>query len=139
MDPILKQPIESIEKNDLEVQIYPIPINSDNKGNWTEPKYTNVTLKQSSMIFYDVDNFRTNQRNYREPIIGLIHELGHAENYLKGEGVLYNPQNAKDGISPDVELGNKDEFNSIMKENIVRTKLNREERSYDYYKKSENK
>lgn len=136
MDSELKTTIEYLQNSEMTVRIHPISILRENKGNYTKPNSKNLTLKQGSLIGYDPDNYITNQSNKRPPIIGLMHEFGYAENYLKGESTKYNKKDAAKGITPDVEKGNKDEYNSIRKENIVRKKLNINERDYEYYKKN---
>ena len=111
-----------------------------NNGNAFYKKSNIITssgqpIPSSGTLYYDPENFTTNQGNTRIPIIGLTHEFGHAYNAIKGENVIYKPTEAEKGVAIHVELGNQDENKSIMLENIVRKYLNIEERSYEYYKK----
>lgn len=134
MDIDLKTSIDYLQSSEKNVYIHEIPLLRTNRGNYTKPESDNLNIEQGSSIGYSPDNYTTNQNNKRPPIVGLMHELGHAENYMRGNAVEYNATNARNGISPDVENGNQDELNSIQKENIVRQKLNIEERLYEYYK-----
>ena len=139
INPEINNMIKYIEQSSETVEIINIPITQKNRGNKTIRYYKDATLKQGSIIQYDPDNYFTNsdvnRERKRNPIIGLSHELGHAESYLRGEGVNYNSNNALKRITPDVEAGNKNEKNAIEKENIVRKKFNIQIRDYDYYDK----
>ena len=78
-------------------------------------------VRTGGIIYYDPNNYTTARGETRDPIIGLAHEIGHADNAIKGRRVVYNQDNAEKGISKkDVELGNKNEELSIDLENILR-------------------
>ena len=147
MDSRLNTVIQYLEDSEMEVVIGPIPadrIAQEKYGNYTRPNSNNLKLKQGSFIGYNPYERFTKMGKEREPIIGLIHELGHAENYLKGNAVQYNKDMVvdfvKNGIGDirdvknEAKKGNSDEYNSIELENIVRGKLNLEKREYEYYK-----
>lgn len=131
LSPDLNKSIEKMEQSSNTIKIVPIPSHSSNKGNKTA---LDKREKGSSIIYYDPDNYYTNIKSYREPIIGLAHELGHAEDILNNKNVTYDKQKAKDGDRTEANKGNLNEKNAINKENIVRDKLKREKREYDYYK-----
>nr|WP_106830746.1 DUF6443 domain-containing protein [Parabacteroides pacaensis] len=135
LNPELKTTIEYLEKSEMIVRIHEIPILQKNKGNYTQVKIDKSNKILSLEIGYNPDSHTTNQKHDRPPVVGLMHELGHAESYLNGKGVLYNSENAKYGIGIDVDKGNLNEYNAITKENIVRKILGIKERSYEYYKR----
>lgn len=136
MDENLKVTIDYLQNSEKTVYIHEISSFRKNKGNYTKPDSNNLDIEQGSSIGFDPDKDKTNQGKERPPVVGLMHEFGHAENFMKGKAVKYDHKNAKKGKSLDAEKGNQDEYNSIKKENIVRKKLSIEERSYEYYKRN---
>ena len=64
--------------------------------------------------------------------VGLAHELGHAENDVDGTTIHYDKEKAHQGDQVELDKRNKNEINSIDKENIVRENYNCKERPYNY-------
>ena len=95
MDVRLEKSIDYLQESEKIVYINDVPKSNKNRGNFTRPETNNLKVKQGSSVGYDVDNESTNQGGKRPSIIGLAHELGHAENYMKGDAVKYDKENAK--------------------------------------------
>lgn len=130
MSPTLDRTITDLEKSDKTVNI----ILTGSKNRTIPENKKDITKKQGSTIEYNPQDWKTNTKKVRTPIIGLAHELGHAEDLNRGKGVRFNRTKAATGNNKeDVKLGNKSEENAIRKENIVRKYLNVNERKYDYY------
>ena len=106
-----------------------LPSTMDNKGNQT------IKMKKgNSLIYYNPENHYTNTGKKRPPIIGLAHELGHAEDIMNNNVIRFNPQKAQKENPKDVESGNKNEKHAIDNENIVRKHYKLELRDYEYFK-----
>ena len=88
-------------------------------------------------IRYNPDIKETKSGKQRPAQVGLAHELGHAENNVDGTTVEYDRGKALKGNQVELDKWNKNELNSIDKENIVREKYNCEERPYNYFIKDE--
>jgi len=88
-------------------------------------------------ILYNPDSKETKTRKNRPAQVGLAHELGHAENDIDGTTVKYSEIEAKNGALEELDKWNRNEINSIDKENIVREKYNCEERPYNYFTKED--
>lgn len=73
-----------MENSELEVKIVPTNNRKETSQNATEKNYPNAEIKQGSTIYYDV-NSKSNHLGPRSPIIGLAHELGHADDYIMVE------------------------------------------------------
>ena len=129
ISPILKQSIEKMENSQAVVSIRALPSTMDNKGNQT------IKMKKgNSLIYYNPENHYTNTGKKRPPIIGLAHELGHAEDIMNNNVIRFNPQKAQKENPKDVESGNKNEKHAIDNENIVRKHYKLELRDYEYFK-----
>lgn len=66
-------------------------------------------------------------------ILGVSLSSLHAENDIDGKTVTYDPEKVKDGDPIERDKCNRNEQNSINKENIVRKKLDCNERPNDYF------
>lgn len=75
---------------------------------------------------------KTNSGKKRPAQVGLAHELGHAENDVDGTTVKYISEKARNGDQGELDKWNKNEINSIDKENIVRENYKCEKRPYNY-------
>ena len=84
-------------------------------------------------ILYNPDSKETKNGRMRPAQVGLAHELGHAENDVDGTTVIFNSYKAKHGDKTERDKCNKNEQNSINKENIAREKMGCKERPNDYY------
>mgnify|MGYP001233490890 FL=1 len=134
MDEDVKNMIEDMENSELEVKIVPTNNRKETSQNATEKNYPNAEIKQGSTIYYDV-NSKSNHLGPRSPIIGLAHELGHADDYINGRGVNWN----KKGTAKEKkEARQQAETNAIKIENKVRKALNEPSneplRPLDYFK-----
>lgn len=121
MDPALDEMITKIEEPKTEYHI------TDIDGNGLG--YDNSKKE----IFYNPDSKETKNGRKRPAIVGLAHELGHVENDVDGSTVEFDKEKAKNGDPVEREKCNKNEQNSIGKENIVRTKLGCKNRPNDYF------
>ena len=63
--------------------------------------------------------------------------IGHAENDVDGTSIQYDKEKARDGDQVELDKCNKNELNSIDKENIVRRNYNCKERPYNYFTKDD--
>ena len=83
-------------------------------------------------IRYNPDSKETKSGKKRPAQVGLAHELEHAENDVDGTTVKYNSEKVRQGDQVELDKRNKNEINSIDKENIVRENYKCEERPYNY-------
>lgn len=121
MDPELNKMITKIEESDTEYHI----INIDgNKFSYNDSE---------KEIRYNPDSKETKSGKKRPAQVGLAHELGHAENDVEGTTIRYDEEKARHGNQVELDKWNKNELNSIDKENIVREKYNCKERPYNYF------
>lgn len=121
MDPELNKMITKIEEPTTEYHITDIDGNGFGYDN------------SKKEIFYNPDSKETKTGRRRPAIVGLAHELGHVENDVDGTTVEFDKEKAKNGDPVEREKCNKNEQNSIGKENIVRTKLGCKNRPNDYF------
>ena len=121
MDPALDEMITKIEEPTTEYHITDIDGNGFGYDN------------SKKEIFYNPDSKETKTGRKRPAIVGLAHELGHAENDVDGSTVEFDKEKAKNGDPVEREKCNNNEQNSIGKENIVRTKLGCKNRPNDYF------
>ncbi len=120
IDPELNKLISVIESSKTKYYIYPT---SENEGNSYDV--------QNNTIYYNPDN-NTGVGGERPAIVGLAHELGHAENDENGIHINYNLRKVREGNQKEIEKLNNNELNSIYYENIVRESSGYEQRSYNY-------
>ena len=80
-----------------------------------------------------MDTKETKTGRKRPAQIGLAHELGHAENDVDGTTVTYDSEKVKNGDPIERDKCNKNEQNSINKENIVRKNLDCKAHPNDYF------
>lgn len=121
MDPELNKMITKIEEPDTEYHI----INIDgNKFSYNDSE---------KEIRYNPDSKETKSGKKRPAQVGLAHELGHAENDVEGTTIRYDEEKARQGNQVELDKWNKNELNSIDKENIVRENYNCKERPYNYF------
>ena len=121
MDPELNKMITKIEESDTEYHIDNV---EGNGFGYNDKK---------KEILYNPDSKETKNGKKRPAQVGLAHELGHAENDVDGTTVTYDPEKVKDGDPIERDKCNRNEQNSINKENIVRKKLDCNERPNDYF------
>lgn len=121
MDPELIKMITKIEESDSEYHIISI---DGNKFSYDDSK---------KEIYYNPDSKETKSGKKRPAQVGLAHELGHAENDVDGATVKYDKNKARQGDQVELDKWNKNELNSIDKENIVRDNYKCEERPYNYF------
>lgn len=88
-------------------------------------------------IHYNPDSQETKSGKKRQAQVGLAHELGHAENDVDGTTVKYNKEKTPNSNQVEFDKLNRNELNSIDKENIVREKYNCEKRPYNYFTKED--
>ena len=79
-------------------------------------------------MYYNPDSFETVNGNKREPRIGLAHEMGHLEDFLKGRVIPINKQEKNNGNIIELYKVELNEQNSLSLENIIRNILNYETR-----------
>ena len=125
IDPEINQMISQLEASDVEYTIKPTTERTDGKKG-------NAYNSKEKTIYFDPDNNKRADGEERDPIVGLAHELGHAENDDNGTRIPYNKDAAKNGDPVEKEKWNQNEKNSIRKENIVRDKLNLPPRDETY-------
>ena len=125
MDPELNKMIIKIEKSSTEYHI--MAVDGDRFS------YNNSKKE----IRYNPDSQETKSGKKRPAQVGLAHELGHAENDVDGTTVKYSEKEAKKGDLKELDKWNRNEINSIDKENIVRKEYNCEERPYNYFTKED--
>ena len=97
-------------------------------------KEGNAYLHTINTIYFDPDKYDRGDGETRNPIVGLAHELGHAENDEKNQRTDYNQEEMKKKNPEEIERKNRNELNPIQKENIVRTQLNLPLRDETYIK-----
>jgi hypothetical protein len=83
---------------------------------------------QGATMYYNPDSFETVNGNKREPRIGLAHEMGHLEDFLKGRVIPINKQEKNNGNIIELYKVELNEQNSLSLENIIRNILNYETR-----------
>ena len=121
MDPELNKMITKIEEADTEYHIISI---DGNRFSYNDSE---------KEIRYNPDIKETKSGKKRPAQVGLVHELGHAENDVDGATVKYDKNKARQGDQVELDKWNKNELNSIDKENIVRDNYKCEERPYNYF------
>ena len=121
MDPELNKMITKIEEADTEYHIISI---DGNRFSYNDSE---------KEIRYNPDIKETKSGKKRPAQVGLAHELGHAENDVDGATVKYDKNKARQGDQVELDKWNKNELNSIDKENIVRDNYKCEERPYNYF------
>ena len=97
-------------------------------------KEGNAYLHTINTIYFDPDKYNRGDGEIRNPIVGLAHELGHAENDEKNQRTDYNQEEVNKKNPEEIEKKNRNELNPIQKENIVRTQLNLPLRDETYIK-----
>ena len=136
ISPELNRVINNIEESEFTIRIEHTDKKSTNShhndnGNAFSGNRSNVgthkAVPSGGTLFYDPNNDKTNSGEVRNPIIGLAHELGHAENQIKGEYVVYKSKRKE-----KLEIL-KDETRSLELENIIRRLLNTQQRK-SYFK-----
>ena len=125
IDPEINQMISQLETSDVEYTIKPTTERPDGKNG-------NAYYSKEKTIYFDPDNNKRADGEERDAIVGLAHELGHAENDDNGTRIPYNKDAAQKGDLVEKEKRNQNERNSIRKENIVRDKLNLPQRDETY-------
>ncbi len=123
MDPNLNKMITKIEESDTEYHIISI---DGNKFSYNDSE---------KEIRYNPDSKETRSGKKRPAQVGLAHELGHAENNIDGTTIHYDEEKARHGDQIEIDKWNKNELNSIDKENIVRENYNCSKRLYNYFTK----
>ncbi len=121
MDSELNKMITKIEESDTEYHIISI---DGNKFSYNDSE---------KEILYNPDSKETKTGKIRPAQVGLAHELGHAENDVDGTTIQYDKVKARQGDQVELNKWNKNEINSIDKENIVRENYNCKERPYNYF------
>ena len=125
IDPEINQMISQLETSDVEYTIKPTTERPDGKNG-------NAYYSKEKTIYFNPDNNKRANGEERDAIVGLAHELGHAENDDNGTRIPYNRDAAQKGDPVEKEKWNQNERNSIRKENIVRDKLNLPQRDETY-------
>ena len=125
IDPEINQMISQLETSDVEYTIKPTTERPDGKNG-------NAYYSKEKTIYFDPNNNKRADGEERDAIVGLAHELGHAENDDNGTRIPYNKDAAQKGDLVEKEKRNPNERNSIRKENIVRDKLNLPQRDETY-------
>lgn len=129
-DKDIKDMIDKMENSELTVKIVPTNNRKETYRNATEKNYPNAEVKQGSTIYYNM-NSKSNHLGSRPAIIGLAHELGHADDFINGRGVNWNNK-AKD--TERKAARQQAESHAINIENKVRKALNEPLRPLDYFK-----
>ena len=127
MDPQIQTMIVVLEKSENTYTITPVSDRPDKKNGNAYDHNTNT-------LYYDPDNPKRLDGEVRDPIVGLAHELGHAENDETGERIEYDQDKVQEGDVEEKKKKNQNEQNSIQKENIVREELNLPLRDETYTK-----
>ena len=132
-DSVVSQMINRLEQSDKTISIKPINV----IGNKTIPDDSeNITKPQGSTIQFNPDERFTRGREERDPRIGLVHELGHADDLANGKAKEFNYGKAMDGNLEEQAKSIENERHAIEMENRIRKveglKLRNPE---DYYKK----
>lgn len=99
-----------------------------------DKKNGNAYDHNTNTLYYDPDNPKRLDGEVRDPIVGLAHELGHAENDETEERIEYDQDKVQEGDDEEEKKKNQNEQNSIQKENIVREELNLPLRDETYTK-----
>ena len=125
IDPNIRDMISQLEASATVYTIKPTTQRPDNGiGNAYDPK--------TNTIYFDPDNVKRKNGEIRDPIVGLAHELGHAEDDNNGKVTQYDKNNALNGDVVEIEKLNENEKNAIQRENIVRERLNLPQRNETY-------
>ena len=95
-------------------------------------KYKNTEVKQGSTIHYDL-NSQSTSLGPRPPIIGLAHELGHADDFMNGRGVNWDKNNDNNVDDNEIDAVQKTENHAIEIENKVRKAMGEPLRPLDYF------
>ena len=133
MDEDVKNVIEDMENSELEVKIVPTNNRKETSKNVTVKKYKNAEVKQGSTIHYDL-NSQSTSLGPRPPIIGLAHELGHADDFMNGRGVNWDKNNDNNVDDNEIDAVQKTENHAIEIENKVRKAMGEPLRPLDYFK-----
>ena len=128
IDPELSKMISTLEKSPTVYKIKPTSENP-NKKHIGENGYNN----KSNTAYYDPENKIGYDGKERPSEAALAHELGHAENDENGKDVKHDKTAALSGNTKEQDKMNRNEMNSINKENIVREHFGYEERPYNYF------
>lgn len=129
-DKEVKSMIEKMEDSKFEVKIVPTALTGEKSSNSTLRNHKNASIKQGSTIYYN-QNSQSTQSGKRPPIVGLAHELGHADDYINGRGINLNK---KDVTNKKKDIQNAEEH-AIEVENKVRKALDIPLRPLDYFAK----
>ena len=86
-DPVVKDMIERLEASEYTIEI--TGRTNKKRGNVAIPKGgSSIEDKQGSVVQYDpYDNYLPVSKKYRPARIGLVHELGHADDFSQGRGI----------------------------------------------------
>ena len=136
-DPTVKKLIERLEKSEHVVNITQISKEWRLAGgrNATFPTTQDLSEEQGSTIMFDPYSSET-QFGTRHPRVGLVHEMGHADDFLQGRGILYDREKAKNGDPMELMNYMQSEEYPIWIENLVRHRLNLKPRTLnDYFDK----
>lgn len=103
-----------------------------NTKNVTVKNYRNAAVKQGSNIYFDL-NSKSTRSGLRPPVIGLAHELGHADDFMNGKGVNWDKN--EDGYANEDEMDavQQAENHAIEIENKVRKAMGEPLRPLDYF------
>ena len=121
-----------MENSELEVKIVPTNNRKETSKNVTVKKYKNTEVKHGSTIHYDL-NSQSTSLGPRPPIIGLAHELGHADDFMNGRGVNWDKNNDNNVDDNEIDAVQKTENHAIEIENKVRKAMGEPLRPLDYF------
>ena len=127
--------IKRLEDSKYTIEIAPVnpTLTQNTDRNYTLPNYRNRELKQGATVGYNPDNSKTIQGDTRDARIGLVHELGHADDLIQGKGVNFDSRKARQGDKEEQSKGIKNERHAIEMENIIRKIENLGERNPEEY------
>jgi hypothetical protein len=88
--------------------------------------------QQGATMFYDPDLTQMPSKKKRRARIALAHEMGHLEDYLKGNVIPVDKKKKDSGDKTELYKAELNESNSLSLENIIRKILDYETRDYYY-------
>ncbi|WP_297644096.1 DUF6443 domain-containing protein [uncultured Bacteroides sp.] len=122
-DPVVKDMIERLEASEYTIEI--TGRTNKKRGNVAIPKGgSSIEDKQGSVVQYDpYDNYLPVSKKYRPARIGLVHELGHADDFSQGRGINVDRDKYEDKDPIEIIKKQQAEAHPIFMENRIRQKL----------------
>ena len=125
--------IQRIEDSDMIINIiHPTNRHDDEPWNgflgYVNKDINGSKIRSGGELYYDPENDKTARGNIRPPIIGLVHELGHAINHISGNYEIL----PKKLTIENAYIFVKNEEISILLENIIR-QIYKEKQRQSYF------